>query len=109
MVGKEKITVTRVQLPMTGAYAFTDYRSQGQTVPYVIADIGKPPSQDVSPFGAYIALSRSHGASNIRLLRDFNDKLFTTHPSQDLRDEEVRLRGLADETKARWDVKLNAA
>jgi len=35
-------TVTRKQFPITAAYAFTDYRSQGQTLPYVIVDIAKP-------------------------------------------------------------------
>src|SRR5882762_9281874 len=32
-------SVRRRQFPMTPAYAFTDYRSQGQTLPYVIIDI----------------------------------------------------------------------
>jgi hypothetical protein len=29
---------------MTAGYAFTDYKSQGQTIEYVIIDIGKPPT-----------------------------------------------------------------
>ncbi|KLO18509.1 hypothetical protein SCHPADRAFT_819792 [Schizopora paradoxa] len=88
---------------MTGAYAFTDYRSQGQTVPYVIADIGKPPTNDISPFGAYVAMSRSHGSENIRLLREFKESLFNTHPSQQLREEEERLFKLAKETENEWN------
>ena len=39
-----KPTVTRQQLPITPAYAFTDYRSQGQTIEYCIVDIGTPPT-----------------------------------------------------------------
>ena len=33
------LTVKRFQLPLTAAYAFTDYRAQGQTIPYVLIDI----------------------------------------------------------------------
>lgn len=32
-------TVHRKQYPITAAYAFTDYRSQGQTLPYVLIDV----------------------------------------------------------------------
>ena len=38
----EKITVNRSQLPLTLAYAFTNYRSQGQTLQPVYIDIGSP-------------------------------------------------------------------
>ncbi|KAJ7937537.1 hypothetical protein B0H13DRAFT_1588524 [Mycena leptocephala] len=61
-------TVHRVQFPLTGAYVFTDYRSQGQTLPYVIVDIGTPPSGGLSPFNLYVAavaLSRSLGRETI--------------------------------------------
>ena len=53
-----KITVNRTQLPLTLAYAFTDYRSQGQTLDPVIVDIGPPPYGHLTPFNIYIALSR---------------------------------------------------
>jgi ATP-dependent exoDNAse (exonuclease V) alpha subunit len=56
---------------MTAGYAFTDYKSQGQTIEYVIIDIGKPPTGTLSPFSVYAALSRSRGRESIRLPRDF--------------------------------------
>ena len=37
-------TVRRRQFPITAAYAFTDYRSQGQTLPAMIVDIATPPT-----------------------------------------------------------------
>ncbi|CAK5283389.1 unnamed protein product [Mycena citricolor] len=37
-------TITRRQYPLTGAYAFTDYRLQGQTLKRVIVDIAMPPT-----------------------------------------------------------------
>ncbi|KAJ7643178.1 hypothetical protein B0H17DRAFT_959878 [Mycena rosella] len=58
---------------MTAAYAFTDYRAQGQTIPYVLVDIGTPPSGTLSLFNLYVALPRSSGRESIRLLRDFDD------------------------------------
>ena len=53
--------ITRRQLPLTTSYAFTDYRSQGQTIPAVLIDIGTPPTGQLTPFNIYVALSRSRG------------------------------------------------
>ncbi|KAI9568442.1 hypothetical protein HD554DRAFT_2097950 [Boletus coccyginus] len=61
---------------MTAAYTFTDYRSQGQTIPTVLVDIATPPSGGLTLFNLYVALSRSSGRSTIRLLQDFDDKIF---------------------------------
>ena len=58
---------------MTGAYAFTNYRSQGQTIWHLIADIEKPPYGQLSLFNIYVALSRGTGQDNIRILRDFDE------------------------------------
>ncbi|KAF8516495.1 hypothetical protein JB92DRAFT_2252791 [Gautieria morchelliformis] len=67
-VGNKQRTVTRTQLPITAAYTFTDYRSQGQTIPTVIVDIATPPTGGLTPFNAYVQLSHSSDASSIRLL-----------------------------------------
>ena len=63
-----KRSVSRRQFPMTPAYTFTDYRSQGQTIPFVMVDIATPPTGGLSLFNLYVALSRSSGRSTIRLL-----------------------------------------
>src|SRR5260370_35085498 len=73
-------TVKQQQLPPTESYALTDYRSQGQTIPHVIVDIGAVPYGKLTPFNVYVALSRSSGRESIRLLRDFDDSLFITTP-----------------------------
>ena len=104
LVGGKRKKVTRLQLPMTPAYAFTDYRSQGQTIEYVIVDIGRPPRGALTGFNAYVALSRSSGRSTIRLLRDFEDKLFTQHPSEDLRKEDRRIEELDYQTRITWQA-----
>ena len=61
-----KTTVTRYQLPLTLAYAFTDYRSQGQMLEPVIVDIGPPPFCHLTAFNVYVALSRGTGCDGIR-------------------------------------------
>jgi len=77
-----KSTVTRQQLPITPAYA---------------RDIGSPPTGHLTPFNAYISLSRSR-SKTIRLLRDFDDKLFMQHPSEYLRSEDHHLEKLDEKT-----------
>lgn len=55
-------TIWRLQYAMTGAYSFTDYQSQGQTMPVLIVDIAPPPTGGaLNIFNTYVALSRSSG------------------------------------------------
>ncbi|KIL56472.1 hypothetical protein M378DRAFT_89244 [Amanita muscaria Koide BX008] len=95
-------TVQRKQYPITAAYAFTDYRSQGQTLPYVIVDIASPPYGSLSLFNLYVALSRSSGRATIRLLRDFNPMLFRQTHDEHLLAEDVRLEKLNKMTLEWW-------
>ena len=62
-----KCSVRQRQFPMTPAYAFTDYRSQGQTIPFVMVDIATPPMGGLSLFNLYVALPRSSGRSTIHI------------------------------------------
>jgi hypothetical protein len=48
--------------------------------------LGKTTYED--PLGVYVTLSRGRGQEQIQLLQDFDDGLFTKHPSEDLRIEE---------------------
>lgn len=95
-------TIRRRQFPMTAAYAFTDYRSQGQTIPFVLVDIGTPPTGTLSLFNLYVALSRSSGRESIRLLRDFDDALFLKGHDPVLLAEDDRLESLNESTKMWW-------
>ena len=97
-----EFTVTRRQLPMTAAYAFTDYRAQGQTIPRVVVDIAHTPSGQMSIFNAYVALSRSRGRSTIRLLRKYDQDLFKKQLPHDLIREDERLEGLNVRTQEWW-------
>lgn len=100
--GKSR-TVTRAQFPITGADAFTDYRAQGQTIPYVIIDIAPPPTSGLSLFNLYVSLSRSSGRKTIRLLRDFNDEMFLQVHEPELIDEDERLEAMDTATKEWWE------
>ncbi|KAG8940311.1 hypothetical protein FRC03_005610 [Tulasnella sp. 419] len=65
LVGGHCKSIKRRQLPLTAAYSFTDYQSQGQTIPYVIVNIATPPSKGITAFNVYVALSRSLGRDTI--------------------------------------------
>ena len=95
----QKCTVHQYQFPMTAAHGFTDYQSQEQTIPYVLVDITSPLTGTLSLFNLYIALSRSSGQSTIRLLWDFNEKLFQSSHDTWLLDEDYRLDRLDQITK----------
>ncbi|KAI6097430.1 hypothetical protein EDD16DRAFT_1499389 [Pisolithus croceorrhizus] len=64
-----------MQYPVTSAYAFTDYCSQGQTISHVIVDIVKPPRGGLNLFNLYIALSRSSGHDDC--LAEFDKQTMT--------------------------------
>lgn len=76
-------TVKWRQFPVTAAYAFTD--------------------RSLSLFNLYVALSRSSGKSTIRLLRDFDAKVFQASHSSQLLAEDDRLKELNIETKEQWE------
>ncbi|OCH86569.1 hypothetical protein OBBRIDRAFT_737769 [Obba rivulosa] len=95
-------TVRRRQFSLTGAYAFTDYRAQGQTIPIVLIDVQTPPSGRLTLFNLYVALSRSSGRDTIRLLRDFDAALFRQSHDPDLSRENERLEELNRQTLAEY-------
>lgn len=94
-------TIRRTQFPITPLYAITDYRSQAQTLPIIIVDIAPPPTGTLNLFNLYVALSRSHGRQSIRLLQDFDDKMFQKGHEAQLLQEDKRLENL-DETTLTW-------
>ncbi|KAG8947019.1 hypothetical protein FRC03_001205 [Tulasnella sp. 419] len=108
LVGGQCKSIKCRQLPLTAAYSFTDYRSQGQIIPYIIVDIATPPSKGIMAFNIYVALSRSSGRDTIRLLRDFDPQLLMQHPSKFLRSEDKRLEDLNEKTKWIWESRIKS-
>ncbi|KAI6116444.1 hypothetical protein F5141DRAFT_1267921 [Pisolithus sp. B1] len=100
-------TVKRRQFPITSAYAFTDYCAQGQTIPYVIVDIARPPTGVLNLFNLYVALLRSSGRDTIHLLRDFDEHIFLKTHSPELLAEDDCLALLNTQTSRWWsDISL---
>ena len=56
--GSHRIMVHRLQLAITVAYAFTDYKALGQTMECIIVDLAKPPLGALTRFNVYVALSQ---------------------------------------------------
>jgi len=87
----------------TAAYAFTDCRLQGQTIPCALIDIQTPPPPSrLSLFNLYVALSRSSGRNTLQLLRDFDPALFQQKHNAALLEEDERLEELNSVTKDWW-------
>ncbi len=99
--------IYRCQLTIVAAYAFTHHKCQGQTMEYMIVDLGKQPSRTLDPFNTYVVLSRSHGHDTIRLLRRGADNLYTVHPSMnELKKEDERLYILVEMTAKSYEDEL---
>jgi len=69
-------------LPITGAYAMTCYKSQGNTYTNGIVDLCDL-TANASP---YVMLSRFKTKIGIRILRDFNTVPLNNEMKQDLTD-----------------------
>jgi hypothetical protein len=83
---------------MTGGYAFTDIKSQGQTMGTIVINLRDTPTGKISPFTVYVVLSGSQGGDTICLLSDFDENLFKQHPSTDLALKMERLHNLAQQS-----------
>ena len=84
-------TIIQKQFPITPAYAFTNYCSQGQMLFYVIVNIATPPTGGLNLFNLYVALSRSGSRDSMRLLQDFDVKslMGCHHPALVEEDEKL--------------------
>ncbi|KAJ3978543.1 hypothetical protein F5890DRAFT_1398600, partial [Lentinula detonsa] len=91
-------TIKHKQFPLTPAYAFTDYRAQGQTIAVVIIDIASPPTGSLNLFNICMALLRSSGRENIWFLRDFNPDILLQGHSAELLAEDDKLEKIEKET-----------
>jgi hypothetical protein len=99
-----KRNVKRLQFPIAPAYAFTDYRVQGQTLKSAVIDIAEPPTGGkLSQPNVYVALSRCSGLDGVRILRDFDRAILKKPIDIDLMKDDERLEKLNTSTKKWWD------
>jgi len=96
-VGEKYIAFT--QFPVTLAYAITDYKCQGQTYTWVIADLKKPsrPSPSSSP---YVQLSRAKTRARLSILRLFDPAELRSPLRKELVAELEWQKQKAEQTKA---------
>ncbi|KAF5316214.1 hypothetical protein D9619_006531 [Psilocybe cf. subviscida] len=81
---------TRKQLPLIPAYSYTDFKSQGRTLTYVIVDLYTARGQ-----GVYVMLSRVKSIEGLAILRWFPPSKVYSRLSAELRDELERLNALS--------------
>lgn len=98
-------TFQRFQLPLTPAFAFTDYKCQGQTLQKAIVDL----AEGVSSTGMYVMLSRVRKLDDLLILRPFKESLLDIRVPRALCEEIKRLEDCARETERlkRWPDKNN--
>lgn len=105
VIGGRVSTISRYQLPILPAYAFTIEKCQGQNIPKTIVDIASTPHGSVTLEHLYVAFTRSRGRDGVRILRGFPEKIadkFRNHSSQALRKYDAQLRREAVETRTRF-------
>jgi hypothetical protein len=97
---KRKITRTFKfhQFSFSPAYAVTDYRCQGDTLPSVVVDLRRPPTGTPDPAAAYVAISRVTSITGLAILRDFKLSDISGPGKPGLRAETARLEELERET-----------
>ncbi|KAJ8473524.1 hypothetical protein ONZ51_g7821 [Trametes cubensis] len=101
LVSGQKVVkeITRKQLPLVPAYAYTDYKGQGKSLTYAVVDIASANSLQ----GVYVMLSRVRSLSGLLILRAFTPNKVCSRLSQELRDELARIDGLAEDTRRRYE------
>ncbi|KAF8327014.1 uncharacterized protein EI90DRAFT_2857748, partial [Cantharellus anzutake] len=63
------------QLPLLPAFALTDYKAQGRSVPNVIVDLESARSCQL----AYVMLSRATAFNRLFILHPFNQRRIISH------------------------------
>ncbi|KAJ3001277.1 hypothetical protein NUW54_g6534 [Trametes sanguinea] len=95
-----KVSVSRLQMPLIPAYAYTDYKSQGKSLKYAILDI----ESAFTLQGVYVMLSRVQSLQGVLILRPFSLVKLYSRLSQELRAELGRIDKLAELTAQRFDM-----
>ncbi|KAF8433752.1 hypothetical protein L210DRAFT_812138, partial [Boletus edulis BED1] len=96
-ISREKsIRVSRTQLPLVPAWAFTDYKVQGASMDRVVIDLAS--ARGIQ--NAYVMLSRATCLKKLAVLRWFSSHRVFSRLQEDLRTELQRIAHLDAETLA---------
>ena len=108
------MSIRRLQVPITPAWAVTDYKVQGSTCEAVNVDIHrdkssyKGTSAHNQHCSAYVSLTRVKTGENLNLLRPVTLEDLNAKPDKLLLLEEQRLADLARTTDIAW-TKIEAS
>jgi hypothetical protein len=91
--------ISRLQLPLLPAYAFTDYKIQGHSLSTVIVDLQGCRSLQ----SAYVMLSRAKSLKGVAIMRWFDPGKIYRPLAQHFRVEFARLRNLDEKTKFEFE------
>jgi len=110
----DNMSIRRLQVPITPAWAVTDYKVQGSTCEAVTVDIHrdkssyKGTSAHNQHCSAYVSLTRVKTGENLNLLRPVTLEDLNAKPDKLLLLEEQRLADLARTTDIAW-TKIEAS
>lgn len=86
---KKTCRITRTQVPVLPGFVITAHKSQGQTLEKIVVDLGSKWCRGTEK--PYVMISRATSLQSLFILRPFNYSVICSHPSQDVRQEMVRL------------------
>ena len=92
--------ISRWQLPLLPAYAYTDYKSQGRSLDNVIIDL----THCYSLQSAYVMLSRARSLEGLAILRPFNPRKINQRLPEEFRNEFARLNTLNVHTLVEYEA-----
>lgn len=103
------LSVTRHQVPLTPAWAITDYKVQGSTYDYIIVDLHRQhnrSSKDGSSHriycSYYVQLSRTRSLQGLALVQAVTLEDLSAKPDKLLILEDQRIEQLAKSTDIAW-------
>jgi hypothetical protein len=97
-------TISREQLPILPAYSYTDYKSQGRTLPVAIVDI----ESGYTLQNVYVMLSRCTSLDNLAIAHSFSPGKIYRKLSAEFRTEFSRLARKDKETLLAYKKKLRS-
>jgi ATP-dependent exoDNAse (exonuclease V) alpha subunit len=102
-VGHAPFSISRTQLPLLPAYAYTDYKSQGRSLPLVLLDLtGCNTLQSL-----YVMLSRATSLQNLAVIRWFSPAIISKRLSAEFRSEFERLQLLDMQTETEFETRFS--
>ena len=96
----DQVSVSRLQVPLLLAYAYTDYKSQDRSLDWAIID----PASASTLQGVYVMLSRVRALKGLVILRPFKPEKIEQRMSQELRNELLRIDNLDTETRRKFPI-----